>query len=84
MELMVTWWEILLKVQQVELLFPQGAPFLLLVFYLLLVLWACHAWPEPTPPVGLKIGATRGLGLWEPWEAGVSLLQIIATGSWLI
>lgn len=34
--------------------------------------------------MGLKIDANRGLGSWEPWEAGVSLLKIIATGSWLI
>lgn len=81
---LMTRWEILLKVQRVELPFPQGASFLLLVFCLLLVLRACHAQPEPTPPVGLKIDASRGLGSWELWETGVSLLKIIATGSWLI
>lgn len=81
---LTTRWEILLKVQRVELPFPQGTSFLPLVFCLLLVLRACRAQPEPTPPVGLKIDASRGLGSWEPWEAGVSLLKIIATGSWLI
>lgn len=50
----------------------------------LLVLGAGGARPEPTPLVGLKIDAVGGLGLWESWEAGVSLLEMIASGSWLI